>query len=691
MLTFLRLCQQEVIPWRFRVRLALDLATTLAVLHQSSDFCSTPVRASSTQQRLDWHRVRIDDVHWRAYFRTSGKHESQTEPTKERENIFHFGIILCTLMTGGKHPASFLNPNGDLLNEAVIEASVLPGCPALLEALAYSCCNINVNRRPAAKHVAETLSMLLSELCAPLLLDASGAAYAKRSGTTDYYSYLYSPSATRSDPVCAEESDALMVPTPDISLPREVRMILEQLLHSNTSSQDPSGSSSDAADEGCEMQVVARRPMLAHEHSVLCATAESMYDPPQFSESAPLHALQQTLQEIRDTKPSVSTLTSSSNTPTISPRPQPPHTSLRAKALGVSAEQPQQCEETKCSSRVFFGGRQDHVTCVAGADLIVPPREKLSIQLDDSSEHSGDEHSPLIYYATPVRDQAHVQPHLTSDLSACLSGAQADSLAVGRTNTSSSASCSTSSSSSTMEFIRAHTPAHLLRESNNKGTCSIEHVAPGPSWGNCNVELVGLGSCTHSGGRHPLVPVLQLPAPLADESWAISFAAAHCPDTAPSPVRPSLRRSLVTPVVVSPSTPATDFIATTRRRLNTRGPGGGARRNVNLPPVSPLPVARTTPRGEQQELLTGSEHHDSPSASGPAGAVPTLQRVFTEYTSLLQRVQGLVQGQTTLRGQKGLSPAWSPESSVAFVRQSRDLNSTCTTAEDTGKDWRSRN
>jgi len=227
MLTFLWLCQQTVLPWRFRVRLALDLASTLSMLHAGQE--------SRQQLPLDLSCVKIDTVHWRAYLspaRGCAELQQQQEEQQEQEHIFQLGLMICALITGGVNPASFLKSSSSnatkCLQESALESKVLGGCPAMLEALTLLCCSAVPSVRPTAHRAAEELSQLLSELCAPLVLDATGKAFAKRVGVTDDYSYLYSPQTY--DP--AQVGTAL-TPTPDSSLPPEVCIEVQDHIDGN--------------------------------------------------------------------------------------------------------------------------------------------------------------------------------------------------------------------------------------------------------------------------------------------------------------------------------------------------------------------------------------------------------------------------------------------------------------------------
>ena len=155
-----------MLPWRFRVRLALDIASTLAMMHADSLPHQTK---ASLQQQLCWTCVCIDSVHWRAYIRTAHKGDAllslkrpaMSVQQQEQEHVFQLGIVLCCLISGGADPSSFLVSDKlpTSINERALQEKVLHGCPAILEALALMCCSAHSSERPSAHHAADAAGL----------------------------------------------------------------------------------------------------------------------------------------------------------------------------------------------------------------------------------------------------------------------------------------------------------------------------------------------------------------------------------------------------------------------------------------------------------------------------------------------------------------------------------------------------
>jgi hypothetical protein len=143
-ISFLQLVSQDCLPWRYRVRIALDLALILELIAGDND---------SSHRVLTWQSVRIDE-HWHAYYKpTIIEMERHDTP---KNNVTEYGVILALLITGGKYIT--IGTQSSFFESSVSE-NILPGCHPMLEALCYQCHGYDL--QPNASQIVEELQALI--------------------------------------------------------------------------------------------------------------------------------------------------------------------------------------------------------------------------------------------------------------------------------------------------------------------------------------------------------------------------------------------------------------------------------------------------------------------------------------------------------------------------------------------------
>jgi hypothetical protein len=155
--SFLKLISCKVLPWRYRISIAADLATILELIHQGSE---------DNRHKLSCSDVRIDQA-YRAYYKID-ELNMNTETNLWEYEMLQFGLILCLIITGGSIEVDVdVEQNGlSEVDELAISKLILPGCHPLLEAIVYQCLDIP-EERPRACDVASELKQLLATHCPP--------------------------------------------------------------------------------------------------------------------------------------------------------------------------------------------------------------------------------------------------------------------------------------------------------------------------------------------------------------------------------------------------------------------------------------------------------------------------------------------------------------------------------------------
>jgi serine/threonine protein kinase len=175
----LRSCLKSTyMPWKLRVRLALDVAWGLVFLHENN-IMHRDVKTGNVLVDRHW-RAKLCDMAF-ACHRSSPVKMKLTCGTEEfmapeislaydcdlPADIFSFGIMLCEIMTGKEPGHEFLFRKAQTkfeVREDEIRNHLLPDCPEGLEALAYQCCDSEPRRRPNILQVIEELETVLMDL-----------------------------------------------------------------------------------------------------------------------------------------------------------------------------------------------------------------------------------------------------------------------------------------------------------------------------------------------------------------------------------------------------------------------------------------------------------------------------------------------------------------------------------------------
>ena len=115
-------------------------------------------RAENPHTVLTTASVKIDP-HFHAYYKQSlvGGEQCASLDILELTDMLHFGLQLAFIITGGAFP------DGTTCSEENLAPYVLPGCHALLEALAVQCCDEQAEQRPSAVQVVHELRQLLDD------------------------------------------------------------------------------------------------------------------------------------------------------------------------------------------------------------------------------------------------------------------------------------------------------------------------------------------------------------------------------------------------------------------------------------------------------------------------------------------------------------------------------------------------
>lgn len=167
-----------LIPWKLRVRMALDIAWGLEFLHDNG-IVHRDVKTSNVLVDSKW-RALICDMSFAChrYSSTRMDYSCGTEAYMSPEiilamdcdissDVFSFGIILCSIITGQEPSADFLHRSAKTMfeiNKEEVRESLIAGCPESLEALAYQCCETEPMSRPVIAQCIEELEAILFDL-----------------------------------------------------------------------------------------------------------------------------------------------------------------------------------------------------------------------------------------------------------------------------------------------------------------------------------------------------------------------------------------------------------------------------------------------------------------------------------------------------------------------------------------------
>lgn len=174
----LRDCLKLPIPWKLRVRIALDVAWGIAFLHEQ-DILHRDIKTSNV----------LIDSKWRALTCDMSFACHRSSPTKmdyscgtdaymspevilamdcdKSSDIFSFGVLLCAIITDKEPSTEFMNRTAKEMfrvNEKEVRDNILDGCPPLLECLAFQCCDSEESLRPGIFNCIEDLESILLDL-----------------------------------------------------------------------------------------------------------------------------------------------------------------------------------------------------------------------------------------------------------------------------------------------------------------------------------------------------------------------------------------------------------------------------------------------------------------------------------------------------------------------------------------------
>ena len=177
----IRDCLKFSIPWKLRVRMALDVAVGISFLHDN-DFIHRDIKTSNVLIDSKW-RAKLCDMSFAChrYSPTKMDYSCGTEAYMSPEiilamdcdlssDIFSFGIMLCSIITGQEPSEKFLHRTAKSMFEfnqksmQEVRDALIDGCPEALEALAYQCCDIEPQRRPNIMQCIEELEAILFDL-----------------------------------------------------------------------------------------------------------------------------------------------------------------------------------------------------------------------------------------------------------------------------------------------------------------------------------------------------------------------------------------------------------------------------------------------------------------------------------------------------------------------------------------------
>ncbi|XP_071527350.1 LIM domain kinase 1 isoform X3 [Panulirus ornatus] len=167
---------EESLPWDQRISFAKDIAAGMAYLHNcdiihrdlNSNNCL--VREDKTVVVADFGLARIMPQNtWTAERKKFGKKHARKKrytvvgnpywmapemmkgnKYDEKVDIFSFGIILCEIIGRVEADPDYMPRSMDFgLNESVFQSSYCQDCPEPFYKIAFLCCNVNPDARPA--------------------------------------------------------------------------------------------------------------------------------------------------------------------------------------------------------------------------------------------------------------------------------------------------------------------------------------------------------------------------------------------------------------------------------------------------------------------------------------------------------------------------------------------------------------
>mmetsp|Transcript_25952 Transcript_25952/g.24802 ORF Transcript_25952/g.24802 Transcript_25952/m.24802 type:complete len:803 (-) Transcript_25952:141-2549(-) len=166
------------LPWKLRIRIALDVARGILFLHEQ-DIIHRDVKTTNILITQEWE-AKLCDFSFSCHEESSSKNRFVYGTTEFMSpeislatdftisaDIFSFGIVLCELITGKKPCESFMNRCArDMfcVDGREVRENIEEGCPERLEVLASQCCEGEPASRPTIHSCLEELEALLEAL-----------------------------------------------------------------------------------------------------------------------------------------------------------------------------------------------------------------------------------------------------------------------------------------------------------------------------------------------------------------------------------------------------------------------------------------------------------------------------------------------------------------------------------------------
>ncbi|XP_069999971.1 LIM domain kinase 1 isoform X1 [Penaeus vannamei] len=260
----------EPLPWDQRISFAKDIASGMAylhncdIIHRDLNSHNCLVREDKTVVVADFGLARImPQNNWTAERKKFGKRHARKKrytvvgnpywmapemmkgnKYDEKVDIFSFGIILCEIIGRVEADPDYMPRSMDFgLNESVFKAKYCEECPEPFYKIAFLCCNVNPDARPAFEVLEVWLEGLAMHYTvgAPLPSNLLGDIY-NFNGRSSSSSEASTPEALAPDsrhppPLLRTISEGTYTTTDSLSLGSSSSFTL----HDNRSFESPAG------------------------------------------------------------------------------------------------------------------------------------------------------------------------------------------------------------------------------------------------------------------------------------------------------------------------------------------------------------------------------------------------------------------------------------------------------------------
>lgn len=264
---------ESSLSWKLRARLLLDAAKGILFLHENEVIHRDIKTANILVDRK--RRAKLCDMSFACHINSTNRTEFSFGTTEFmapeialayncgfEADIFSLGIIFCEMITGmlsyliffifsnyyflGKEPSkTFLNrhaKNRFQVNEFDISNNLIENCPTALEALAYQCCDVDLEKRPNIMQVIEELEAILSDLGDEDTIDGDDFNTSWNSRKSINFGSSMFISGRTPPPFSATRSSSAPIPSQadylekDVERLKQSNMSLEERLNELTSS-----------------------------------------------------------------------------------------------------------------------------------------------------------------------------------------------------------------------------------------------------------------------------------------------------------------------------------------------------------------------------------------------------------------------------------------------------------------------